>query len=59
MARALIMQYPDAYYHVMSRGNRGEDIFITDSDRATFLDGKEIGEIFGLITAPSARAGPV
>ena len=39
MARPLRIQYPDAYYQVMNRGNRGEAIFITDSDRATFLDG--------------------
>ena len=39
MARPLRIQYPDAYYHVMNRGNRGEAIFITDSDRGTFLDG--------------------
>ena len=38
MARPLRIQYPDAYYHVMNRGNRGEAIFITDSDRVTFLD---------------------
>jgi hypothetical protein len=30
MARPLRIQYPDAYYHVMNRGNRGEAIFITD-----------------------------
>ena len=39
MARPLRIRYADAYYHVMNRGNRGEAIFITDSDRATFLDG--------------------
>jgi REP element-mobilizing transposase RayT len=38
MARPLRIQYPGAYYHVMNRGNRGEAIFITDSDRVTFLD---------------------
>ena len=36
MARAVRIQYPDGYYHVMNRGNRGEAIFITDSDRAVF-----------------------
>ncbi len=39
MARPLRIQYPGAYYHVMNRGNRREDIFITDSDRKTFVDG--------------------
>ena len=38
MARPLRIQYPGAYYHVMNRGNRREDIFITDQDRKGFLD---------------------
>jgi REP element-mobilizing transposase RayT len=38
MARPLRIQYPDAYYHVMNRGNRREDIFITDQDRQVILD---------------------
>ena len=38
MARPLRIQYPDAYYHVMNRGNRREDIFVTDQDRNVFLD---------------------
>lgn len=38
MARPLRIQYCDAYYHVMNRGNRREDIFITDQDRKVFLD---------------------
>ncbi len=39
MARPLRIEYPGAYYHVMNRGNRGEDIFLTDKDRQVFLDG--------------------
>ena len=39
MPRALKIQYHDAHYHVINRGNRGEAIFITASDRAAFLDG--------------------
>ena len=39
MARPLRIEYPGAYYHVMNRGNRGEDIFLTDKDRKVFLDG--------------------
>lgn len=39
MARPLRIEYPGAYYHVMNRGNRREDIFITDDDRNLFLDG--------------------
>ena len=38
MARPLRIEYPGAYYHVMNRGNRGEDIFLTDEDRRVFLD---------------------
>jgi REP element-mobilizing transposase RayT len=38
MARPLRIQYPGAYYHVMNRGNRRDDIFITDQDRNVFLD---------------------
>ena len=38
MARPLRIQYPGAYYHVMNRGNRREDIFITDTDRSSFVD---------------------
>ena len=37
MARPLRIQYPGAYYHVMNRGNRREDIFVTDQDRQVFL----------------------
>ena len=33
------IEYPDAYYHVKNRGNRREDIFLTDKDRVVFLDG--------------------
>ena len=39
MARPLRIEYPGAYYHVMNRGNRGEDIFLSDKDRKVFLDG--------------------
>ena len=37
MARPLRIEYPGASYHVMNRGNRGEDIFLTDKDRKVFL----------------------
>ena len=39
MARPLRIEYPGAYHHVMNRGNRGEEIFVTDNDRRVFLDG--------------------
>ena len=34
-----MIEYPDPYYHAMSRGNRGKDIFLTDSERATLVYG--------------------
>ncbi len=37
MARPLRIQYPGALYHVMSRGDRREDIFLDDYDRESFL----------------------
>lgn len=37
MARKLRVQYPGAIYHVMSRGNRRERIFVDDQDRRRFL----------------------
>ena len=37
MARAWRIQYGGAYYHVLSRGNEGRDIFFDDGDRELFL----------------------
>src|SRR6185436_12347879 len=37
MARKLRIQFPGAIYHVMSRGNRRDDIFRDDMDRESFL----------------------
>ena len=37
MPRKLRVQYPGAIYHVMSRGDRREDIFLDDVDRHDFL----------------------
>ena len=37
MPRQLRIQYPGAMYHVMSRGNRRDDIFLDDVDRHDFL----------------------
>ena len=37
MPRKLRIQYPGAMYHVMSRGDRREDIFLNDVDRHDFL----------------------
>jgi REP element-mobilizing transposase RayT len=37
MPRQLRIQYPGAIYHVMSRGDRREKIFLDDLDRQDFL----------------------
>lgn len=37
MPRKLRVQYEDAIYHIMSRGDRQEDIFLNDVDRQDFL----------------------
>ena len=38
MARPLRIEFPDALYHVTSRGNARADIYLDNSDRQTFLD---------------------
>ena len=38
MARALRMDYPDTWYHVLSRGNERRDIFYDEEDYCKFLD---------------------
>ena len=37
MSRPLRIEYPDAWYHVMNRGRRGEDIFSADGDHHLFV----------------------
>ena len=37
MARPLRIEYPNAWYHVMNRGRRGENIFETKDDYERFL----------------------
>ncbi len=37
MPRKMRVQYPGALYHVMSRGDRREDIFLDDVDRQDFV----------------------
>ena len=41
MARRLRIQYADAIYHVMVRGNAGQDIVVDDTDRQRLLGGLE------------------
>ena len=38
MARKLRVEFPGAIYHVMNRGDRREEIFRDDQDRARFLE---------------------
>jgi len=38
MARKLRLQYAGAIYHLMSRGDRREPIFLDDADRESFLE---------------------
>ncbi|MBI5103313.1 MAG: transposase [Nitrospirae bacterium] len=38
MARPLRIEYEGAVYHIMSKGNRGEFIFIDEKDKDVFLD---------------------
>lgn len=46
MARPLRIEFPGALYHLTARGNARQDIFLTDGDRALFLDllAKEVGQ---------------
>jgi REP element-mobilizing transposase RayT len=37
MPRKLQVEYPGAIYHVMSRGDQREDIFLNDVDRHDFI----------------------
>ena len=49
MSRPLRIQYPDAWYHVMNRGRRGENIFISKEDYWSFVDLlKELSEVFNV-----------
>src|SRR6056300_867337 len=43
MSRAWRIEYEGAYYHLLSRGNQGRDIFRDDKDRLVFLD--TVGEM--------------
>lgn len=38
MPRKPRIEYPGAIYHIMSRGNRGDAIFLDEQDRETFID---------------------
>jgi putative transposase len=38
MARSVRLDYPDAFYHVLSRGNNRRDSFLGEDDYAKFLE---------------------
>jgi REP element-mobilizing transposase RayT len=38
MTRPLRVEYPGAFYHVINRGNAGEDLFPANRDRVKFLE---------------------
>jgi len=38
MVRPLRIEYPGAWYHVMNRGRRGEQVFLEEADYKTFLE---------------------
>ena len=47
MARPLSIEYPGAWYHVMNRGRRGEEIFSHKKDYEAFVVLlRETGEMF-------------
>ena len=49
MARARRIEYEGALYHVLSRGNERQDIFIENDDRKVFLATVgDMSERFGL-----------
>ena len=47
MSRPLRIEYPDAWYHVMNRGRRHEEIFLDSRDYQAFIDLlKAVSEMF-------------
>ncbi|MBL7225477.1 MAG: hypothetical protein ISS59_05030 [Desulfobacteraceae bacterium] len=47
MARPLRIEYPGVFYHVMNRGNAGQDLFRTKRDRES---AQSLGAYFGGIS---------
>ena len=52
MARKLRVQYPGAIYHVMNRGDRRQGIFLSDQDRALFVETLDEGLMLQRIICP-------
>ena len=49
MSRPLRIEYPDAWYHVMNRGRRAEDIFPDEQDYLMFMELlKETSEMWNI-----------
>ena len=49
MSRLLRIQYPDAWYHVMNRGRRGESVFLEKRDYSMCVELlKEVVDIFNV-----------
>ena len=47
MSRPLRIQYPDAWYHVMNRGRRGESVFLEKQDYSMFVEfPKEVVDMY-------------
>jgi len=46
MARPLRIEYEGAVYHIKSRGNDRQDIFLDDEDRLSFLNAQRRGQVF-------------
>jgi putative transposase len=52
VSRPLRIEYPDAWYHVMNRGRRGENVFADEKDYCEFLALlQESSKMFGLRVA--------
>jgi hypothetical protein len=45
IARPLRIGYPDALYHVTSRGNERKDVFTSQRDREKFLSQFELADV--------------
>ncbi|MDL1985601.1 MAG: hypothetical protein LWX54_15720 [Deltaproteobacteria bacterium] len=57
MGRAWRIEYEGALYHLMSRGNDGQHIYLNDADRNLFLETiSEMSERFEVDIFASAKA---
>ena len=54
MPRKVRVEYPGAMYHVMSRGDRREDIYLDDVDRHDFL--KTLAEACGEVHLGTSKS---